>query len=97
MCWREQRPLQPGRGHFQRVAASDWIVHIQQRRDFTTGPCAIFNRDAVFRLVDIHTQQAGTGIRTELDTHEFKTEIGDSRLQKLFEFVDVGESVVFKT
>ena len=44
---RAQHPIQPRRGHFQRVRRRDRILDIQQRRHLAAHPLAILDADAL--------------------------------------------------
>src|SRR5258708_24070719 len=77
-----QRPVDPGRRNFQRVAAFDRIVHVEQITERRAQLLEITERDSTARLIDQQPEDRIARALAKIHRDQFITLAFDMRLQQ---------------
>src|SRR6266851_8502708 len=88
-----ERPIQPGRRHFQRVCGRHDVLDVEDGAQIAADPGTVFDADALLGArgwpgaIDQHAQDHAGRLATELDVEDFQPETrrhADRRAPDLF-------------
>src|SRR6266436_8031758 len=77
-----QRPVYPGRRNFQRVAALDRVVHVEQIAERWAQLLEVAERDSTARLIDQQAQDRSARAFAKIHRNQFITLALDVRLEQ---------------